>query len=63
MYDHRIDVLVTKDSGGGATAAKLTAARELCLPVVVVQRPPLPEAVTSVPDVVGVLGWLDLDRP
>jgi precorrin-6A/cobalt-precorrin-6A reductase len=63
LCDHRIDVLVTKDSGGGATAAKLTAARELCLPVVVVQRPPLPQAVTTVPDVAGVLTWLDLDPP
>ncbi|WSQ13610.1 cobalt-precorrin-6A reductase [Streptomyces sp. NBC_01231] len=63
LCDHRIDVLVTKDSGGGATAAKLTAARELCLPVVVVQRPPLPEAVTTVPDVARVLAWLGLDPP
>ncbi|MEU0071115.1 cobalt-precorrin-6A reductase [Streptomyces sp. NPDC006332] len=61
LYDQRIDVLVTKDSGGAATAAKLTAARALRLPVVVVQRPPLPEAVTTVPDVAGVLAWLGLD--
>jgi len=63
LNDHRIDVLVTKDSGGRATAAKLTAARELRLPVVVVQRPPLPEAVSTVPDVAGVLAWLGLNPP
>jgi precorrin-6A/cobalt-precorrin-6A reductase len=63
LYDHCIDVLVTKDSGGAATSAKLTAARELALPVVVVRRPPLPDGVTSVPDVAGVQRWLDLDSP
>ncbi|MGW3104497.1 cobalt-precorrin-6A reductase [Streptomyces sp. NPDC001100] len=58
LREHRIDVLVTKDSGGAATAAKLTAAREAGVPVVVVRRPPLPEGVRAVPDVAGGLEWL-----
>jgi precorrin-6A/cobalt-precorrin-6A reductase len=40
MAGRRIDVLVTKDSGGAD--AKLVAARELSIPVVMVDRPALP---------------------
>lgn len=42
LREHRIEVLVTKNSGGTATAAKLAAARELALPVVMIERPALP---------------------
>ncbi|MEI6000065.1 cobalt-precorrin-6A reductase [Paraburkholderia bengalensis] len=37
-----IDVLVTKNSGGAATQAKLDVARELRVPVVMLTRPALP---------------------
>ncbi|MFC5138186.1 cobalt-precorrin-6A reductase [Actinomycetospora rhizophila] len=44
---HRITVVVAKDSGG-ATEAKLVAARERSLPVLLVARPPLPGGVETV---------------
>ncbi|SOD67398.1 precorrin-6A reductase [Streptomyces sp. 1222.2] len=55
---HRVDVVVTKDSGGAATAPKLTAAREAEVPVVVVRRPPAPEGVTVVPDPQAAARWV-----
>jgi precorrin-6A/cobalt-precorrin-6A reductase len=51
---HAITDVVAKDSGG-ATEAKLVAARERSLPVVLVDRPPLPEGVTAVSSVGEVL--------
>lgn len=54
---HRIDVVVTKDSGGAMTAAKLAAARALELPVVMVDRPPASPAPT-VDTVEAALAWL-----
>ena len=58
MREHRIDVLVTKDSGGTHTAAKLHAARQLHTPVVIVRRPDTPD-VRSVDTVDGAVSWLD----
>ncbi|MCL9762862.1 cobalt-precorrin-6A reductase [Frankia sp. AiPa1] len=55
---HAIDLVVTKDSGGAMTAAKLTAARELGLPVVLVDRPAPPAGVDLVDSVDDALGWL-----
>jgi precorrin-6A/cobalt-precorrin-6A reductase len=57
---HRADLLVTKDSGGSFTAAKLDAARELDVPVVVIRRPPAPTGVPTVTDVAGAVAWLRL---
>jgi precorrin-6A/cobalt-precorrin-6A reductase len=58
LLRHAIDVLVTKNSGGDAAYAKLAAARELGIRVVMLERPPdLPcHAVGSISDVIA---WLD----
>lgn len=50
LKGHRIDLLVSKNSGGEATYAKIAAARTLGLPVVMIARPPAPagEAVATV---------------
>jgi precorrin-6A/cobalt-precorrin-6A reductase len=55
---HRLDLLVTKDSGGEPTAAKLEAARKRRLPVIVVARPPRPN-VPAVASASEALAWLD----
>lgn len=58
MREHGVDVLVTKDSGGSYTAAKLDAAAQLGVPVVVVSRPANPDGMPELADVSDVMGWL-----
>lgn len=62
LGEHRIDALVTKDSGGTATAPKLEAARLLGLDVVVVDRP-LPPPGPVVGTVAEAVAWFDAHRP
>jgi precorrin-6A/cobalt-precorrin-6A reductase len=56
----RIEVLVTKNSGGEATQPKLAAARALGLPVIVVARPEPPPGIELVATVPEVMAWLAL---
>jgi precorrin-6A/cobalt-precorrin-6A reductase len=46
MREERIEVLVTKNSGGEASRAKLEAARSLGLEVILIRRPPAPDETT-----------------
>jgi precorrin-6A/cobalt-precorrin-6A reductase len=57
LQDHRIEVIVAKNAGGPGAEAKLVAARELGLPVVLIDRPPVPER--RVARTIGeVMEWL-----
>lgn len=58
LREHRIDVLVTKNSGGDMTRAKLDAAAALDVAVVMVARPPLPAGVLTVGSVAEAAEWV-----
>ncbi|HEX5812135.1 MAG TPA: cobalt-precorrin-6A reductase, partial [Pseudonocardia sp.] len=60
MREYGIDVLVTKDSGGPLTSAKLAAARAEGVQVLVVRRPLLPAGVDAVDTVEAAVGRLRL---
>lgn len=57
MRGRGIDVLLTKDSGGSLTEAKLAAASDLGVTVVVVRRPALPTGLAVAPSVAEALAW------
>ena len=58
LRTHAIDTLVTKNSGGAAASAKLQAARELSVAVVMVERPPIPR-VSTVQTAAEALDWIN----
>ena len=51
-------MVIAKNSGGPATYAKITAAREAGLPVIMIRRPALPDDET-VDDVAAALIWIE----
>jgi precorrin-6A/cobalt-precorrin-6A reductase len=62
LRQHRIGWIVAKNAGGVGAAAKLIAARELGLPVIMVERPALPlrRVLGSVAEVMAWLSHADL---
>jgi len=60
MTSRRIDLLVARNSGGSGARAKVDAARELGIPVIMIARPALPER-PRVESVEQVMAWLGHD--
>lgn len=58
LRQEKIDVLVSKNSGGTATYAKIEAARELGIPVVMIARPHKP-CGHAVQNAQRALAWLE----
>ncbi len=57
MTEHRIGWIVAKNAGGAGAEAKLSVARTLGLPVVMIERPALPERQVAA-TVDAVMRWL-----
>ncbi len=58
LADNRIDLLITKNSGGDMTRAKLDAARAASIPVLMVARPSAPTSAPIVYEVETAVNWL-----
>jgi precorrin-6A/cobalt-precorrin-6A reductase len=62
LRQHLIEMIVTKNAGGEGAWAKLAAARQLGLPVLMVERPAAPaRKIVSTPE--EALHWLGHDAP
>lgn len=57
MQDHRIDLVVSKNAGGTGAHAKIAAARSLGLPVIMIDRPAVPDRHEA-HSVAQVMDWL-----
>jgi precorrin-6A/cobalt-precorrin-6A reductase len=62
LTQHRIEIIVARNAGGDAASAKIDAARDLRLPVVMVRRPFIP-AREKVETTAEVLRWLSHYEP
>jgi precorrin-6A/cobalt-precorrin-6A reductase len=58
LTEHRIDVVVAKNSGGTATYSKIAAARALGIDVIMLHRPAAP-ACAAVATIEDAIAWLD----
>jgi len=58
LAEHRIDVVITRNSGGAASYPKIAAARALGLPVIMIARPD-PPGGEQVATLGAVIAWLD----
>lgn len=61
MREEGVEILVSKNSGGEATYAKVEAARHLGLPVVMIRRPAKP-AVAQAARLDEALAWIEAHR-
>lgn len=57
MKHHQIELIVSKNSGGTGAYAKIIAARQLDIPVIMIDRPHLPPR-RECHDVASVLDWI-----
>lgn len=57
MQRHEIDLVVSKNAGGDGARSKIDAARELGLPVLMIDRPVIPSR-TEMQSPAQVMGWL-----
>lgn len=57
LRDHAISLIVAKNAGGSGAEAKLIAARDLGLPVILIRRPDVPWRPVA-EDVAQVMDWL-----
>lgn len=62
LQKHKITHVVAKNAGGKGASAKLAAARDLGLPVIMIARPALPQR-TRVESVAAAIAWLDHFTP
>jgi precorrin-6A/cobalt-precorrin-6A reductase len=64
LRDHQITHIVAKNAGGAGAEAKLTAARQLGLPVILIDRPALPprQVLGTVGQVMAWLGHSGTER-